>query len=70
MVLKDAEKEFDQHSRIGFGLDGDEQEKLEDFENIRGTYDGNSFVTDIRNESAKTESTVGDLIKKLEFIAD
>ena len=50
MVLKDAEKEFDQHSKIGFGIDGDEKTQIDDFEAIRGTYDNNSFVQSIRQE--------------------
>ena len=50
MVLKDAEKEFDQHSKIGFGIDGDEQTRTEDFEAIRGTFDNNSFIQGLRQE--------------------
>ncbi len=52
MVLKDAEKEFDQNSKIGFGVDGDEEIQNDDFEAIRGTYDGNSFIQSIRQEMA------------------
>jgi hypothetical protein len=53
MVLKDAEKEFDQHSKIGFGIDGDEETRIRDFEAIRGTYDDNSFIKSIRQEIAE-----------------
>jgi len=53
MVLKDAEKEFDQLSRIGFGIDGDEETKISDFETIRGTYENNSFVKGIQKEIAE-----------------
>jgi hypothetical protein len=53
MILKDAEKEFDQASKIGFGLDGDEEVRVNDFENVRGKYDENKFVKEIRKESEK-----------------
>lgn len=51
MVLKDAEKEFDAFSHIGFGPDGDENEKIADFENIRGNYETNSFILGLKEES-------------------
>ena len=51
MILKDAEKEFDQMSKIGFGLDGTEQERDKDFEIVRGKFDDNKFVVELRNES-------------------
>lgn len=51
MILKDAEKEFDQVSKIGFGLDGDEQVKEKDFEQVRGKFEENKFVVGLRKES-------------------
>uniref|UniRef100_UPI003566DFC6 DUF4954 family protein n=1 Tax=Mariniphaga sediminis TaxID=1628158 RepID=UPI003566DFC6 len=65
MILKDAEKEFDQLSRIGFGNDGDEKEQLDDFENIRGKYESNSFVLGLKQESEKTESLYSQLSGRL-----
>jgi NDP-sugar pyrophosphorylase family protein len=65
MILKDAEKEFDQQSRIGFGIDGDEGEKVSDFEAIRGTYESNSFVNGIKDEIAGIESKCEILIRQL-----
>ncbi len=69
MVLKDAEKEFDQLSRIGFGIGGDEDTQIRDFEAIRGTYEDNSFVKSLKQEiedmKAKTftigEETLGEM---------
>jgi hypothetical protein len=55
MILKDAEKEFDQNSRIGFGVDGDAAVRDADFEAIRGTFDDNSFVKALRKENAECE---------------
>lgn len=51
MILKDAEKEFDQTSKIGFGIDGDEATQNKDFENVRGKYNENKFVLDLKKES-------------------
>lgn len=51
MILKDAEKEFDQVSKIGFGLDGDEETIEKDFENVRGKFEDNKFVINLKEES-------------------
>ncbi len=62
MILKDAEKEFDQISKIGFGIDGDEEIRNKDFENVRGEYDENKFVLELRKES---EEIVSEAVKVL-----
>jgi len=54
--LKDAEKEFDQISKIGFGIDGDEEICNKDFENVRGKYDENKFVLELKKESEEIAS--------------
>jgi len=51
MILKDAEKEFDMGSQIGYGLDGDTETRRLDFEAVRGTFESNSFVCDLKLES-------------------
>ncbi|MGD2176033.1 MAG: DUF4954 family protein, partial [Candidatus Brocadiaceae bacterium] len=51
MVLKDTEKEFDQTSRIGYGIDGDEEVQRRDFQAVRGDWDTNEFVMALREES-------------------
>lgn len=43
-VLADAEKEFDEGSRLGYGADGDRAAADADFEAVRGSFAGNSFV--------------------------
>lgn len=68
MILKDAEKEFDQYSRIGFGLEGDENEKLADFESVRGSYEKNSFISEIRRESEKIEEIYSKLVEKIQAL--
>jgi hypothetical protein len=51
MILKDAEKEFDVGSKLGFGIDGDEHTRDMDFQNVRGEYDANKFVLGLQKES-------------------
>ena len=44
MVYNDARKEFDLNSQTGFGVDGDRQQAEADFEEVRGSFESNSFV--------------------------
>jgi carbonic anhydrase/acetyltransferase-like protein (isoleucine patch superfamily) len=65
MILRDASKEFDQSSSIGFGLDGDDLVRQADFEAVRGTMDDNKFITGLNEETAEVESTAATLQDKL-----
>jgi hypothetical protein len=56
MTLKDAEKEFDKNSRYGYGIDGDEMVKENDFFAVRGTYTDNSFVQSLIKENEQTQA--------------
>jgi len=44
MVYDDARKEFDLNSQTGFGVDGDREQAAADFEEVRGSFESNSFV--------------------------
>lgn len=44
MIYNDARKEFNLASMTGFGADGDRDQKEQDFEQVRGDFEGNSFV--------------------------
>ena len=44
MVYDDARKEFDLNSQTGFGVDGDREQAEADFEEVRGSFESNSFV--------------------------
>jgi hypothetical protein len=66
MILADAKKEFDANSRIGFGLDGDVSVQDADFEQVRGSYDGNSFVQGLRDNNIEIEQKASEIIQKLE----
>lgn len=65
MILKDAEKEFDAGSRIGYGIDGDQAIRDADFLTVRGDYQKNKFVTGLQKESKETEEHAGRLISIL-----
>jgi len=68
MIRKDAEKEFDQNSMIGYGsLSGDQCRKL-DFEAVRGSYDRNKFVIGLQEEATRigqTADRLANLLSKL-----
>jgi len=66
MILSDATKEFDPGSKLGFGIDGDQDVADRDFEAVRGVPDQNKFIAGIREEIAQTESTAAELRKLLE----
>ena len=66
MILKDAEKEFDPTSKIGFGIDGDVDTRDSDFQAVRGVYDNNKFVTNLQKESKEIEEKADRLITILE----
>lgn len=66
MILKDAEKEFDQNSRIGFGADGGEEVQEADFSAVRGSYEENAFVRRLRAENEEIGKKAAFWIKELE----
>ena len=67
MVYDDARKEFDLNSQTGFGVDGDRQQAAADFEEVRGSFESNSFVKavleHIDRKSALGESVLAKLAK-------
>jgi hypothetical protein len=68
MILKDAEKEFDAGSKLGFGIDGDADIKDSDFLAVRGVYDDNKFVTSLQKESKLIEEKADRLITILKSL--
>jgi uncharacterized protein DUF4954/uncharacterized protein DUF6819 len=67
MIVNDANKEFDSKSQIGYGIDGDSEMRLKDFEEVRGTFEENSFVKEIQSESDAINITATDLLNKLQL---
>jgi hypothetical protein len=52
LVLVDAEREYDEASRIGFGMDGDATARDQDFTAVRGRLEDNSFVQQLHADIA------------------
>jgi hypothetical protein len=50
LVLIDAEREYDEASRVGFGLEGDAEATNADFTAVRGRFEENSFVKQVNAE--------------------
>lgn len=44
LLYDDAKKEFNMQSQTGFGIDGNDEDKVHDFEQVRGRFEDNSFV--------------------------
>ena len=66
MLYTDAGKEFAGTAQIGFGLDGSDECKRADFEQVRGTYDKNSFVLEIEKHIADKTRLGDELIGRME----
>lgn len=52
---------------IGFGVDGDEEQKHKDFENVRGSFEMNPFVKEVLNHIDK-KTELGN--KMIEFVTN
>ena len=65
MVYNDARKEFDLNSQTGFGVDGDREQAEADFEEVRGSFESNSFVKAVL-EHIERKSALGEkMLEKL-----
>ena len=65
MVYEDAKKEFSLASMTGFGADGTKQEKELDFEQVRGDFESNPFVTAVLKH-IEVKTALGDeLIERM-----
>ena len=54
-VIEDAKREFGPGSRIGYGLDGTDEDKNGDFTAVRGTIESNSVVKKLQEDLASIE---------------
>ena len=66
MLYEDARKEFSLASMTGFGADGSRLEKELDFEQVRGDFESNSFVTAVLEHIRVKEALGDELISRLE----
>jgi NDP-sugar pyrophosphorylase family protein len=52
MLIKDAQKEFTDRAKIGYGFDDDASTRKDDFATVRGSFEENSFVITMKDELA------------------
>jgi len=69
MLYSDAKKEFAAIAQIGYGLDGDKETRCGDFKEVRGTFEGNSFVTEIEEHIARKTGLGDELIGRMKKLA-
>ncbi len=68
MVYEDAKKEFSLASMTGFGADGSRIEKEQDFEQVRGDFESNPFVTAVLKH-IEVKTALGDeLIARMQKV--
>jgi len=68
LLYEDARKEFTLSSMTGFGIDGGDEVKKLDFEQVRGEFESNSVVASIQ-EHIKLKTALGDeLIERMERV--
>ena len=65
LLYEDARKEFKLSAMTGFGMDGDQRIKEQDFMMVRGTFESNTFVTEvvehIRKKSELADKMIGEI---------
>ena len=66
MLYADAKKEFTATAQIGYGLDGTKETKQADFEQVRGTFENNSFVSEIEKHITRKTVLGDELISRME----
>jgi len=70
ILYEDAKNEFTLKVKTSFGVDGTDDEKQKDFENVRGDFDKNPFVLDVINH-IKTKKKLGnELIDRIKGVSD
>ncbi len=66
MLYDDARKEFTLSKKVGFGADGDEEDKEKDFANVRGKFHTNDSVVAIIKHKEVKEALGRSIIERVE----
>ena len=65
LIYEDARKEFSLSVMTSFGADGDEEERMEDFMQVRGSFfEANPFVTSVKDH-IRVKSELGDRVLEI-----
>jgi hypothetical protein len=70
MMYEDARKEFTLKVRTGFGLDGEDEVRNVDFEQVRGGFEDHPSVGDIRNHMEKKSRLAKTIIDRVKALDD
>lgn len=70
MVYEDAKKEFSLASMTGFGADGSRLEKEMDFEQVRGDFESNPFVTAVLKHIEVKSALGNELIERMKKVGN
>ena len=65
-VYADAKKEFSLSMMTGFGADGDERQQAMDFEQVRGSFDSNPYVSSILQHIQEKSALGQELLDRLQ----
>lgn len=68
MLYNDAKKEFSLSTQVGFGVDGDEQERRMDFASVRGDFDTNATVKEILEHIRRKTHLGNSVIREMKTI--
>lgn len=64
----DTKKEFTATAQTGFGIDGDLADRAADFAGVRGTFETNSFVKEIKQHIETKTQLAEELIRRIQKI--
>ncbi len=65
MVYADAKKEFSLSAMTGFGADGSHEDQIQDFEQVRGVFESNTFVTAVLQHIENKSALGNELISRI-----
>lgn len=65
-LYEDTKKEFAVTAQTGFGLDGDDETRHSDFAAVRGTFEADGFVAEIRKHIAVKTELGNELLSRIE----
>ena len=68
MLSSDTKKEFAATAQIGYGIDGDLADRAADFAQVRGTFEDNSVVKDIKKHIEDKTQLGDELIRRMQKI--
>jgi hypothetical protein len=68
MLSSDTRKEFAATAQIGYGIDGDPADRAADFAQVRGTFEDNSVVKDIKKHIEDKTQLGDELIRRMQKI--